>query len=63
VVRAIDAARIVDKIRVAATACQTEFHPSQLGQAQITTLPYNTAAQLSTVDTQRIVSFVTHLRV
>ena len=63
VVGAVHAARVVDKVGVDSHAVGGSFHPATLGQAQVTALADHTAVQLFTVDAQRVVGFITHVRI
>ena len=62
-VRAIDAARIVDGIGEYPPPATGEFDSAQLGQTQIATFTDYLAAQLIAVDTYCIVGAVTDLGV
>ena len=62
-IRAIDTAGVINKVRIQPPALQGIVNASQLGHAQIAALTYNLAAQLSTVNSQAVVSFVADVAV
>jgi len=57
-IRAIDAAGIVDEVGIARSAMQRVLDASQLGHAEVAALAHHFGAQIGTIDPHRIVGLV-----
>ena len=63
VVRAVHAGGVVNRVGVEQPAFLRKLNPAHLGATQIATLGQHLAAQIGTVDSERVAGFVAHLGV